>query len=179
MKRLSSDFEFAQYGLICRLVNVDDAEYILSLRTNPKLNKYIHTTECNLSLQKEWIRQYKERESLGIEYYFIFYYLCEPVGVCRIYDIKDDRGTVGSWICSPNISEELPLLTLIITRNILFEILDAKYDLFDVRINNKKVRKMHLLFGALQIKEDDINAYYVLDEDTYVINRDKILKYLI
>jgi hypothetical protein len=43
-KKLPSNYSDKKYGLNVRFVNEDDAEFILELRTNPNLNKYINPT---------------------------------------------------------------------------------------------------------------------------------------
>ena len=49
MIKLSSDFNLDKYGLHVRLVNEDDAEFIVSLRTDPKLSRFIHDTGNDVS----------------------------------------------------------------------------------------------------------------------------------
>ena len=73
MKKLPENFQIEKYGLSVRLVNEDDAELIIKLRTDPVLGKYIHATSPDIEQQRAWIRAYKKRESEGLEYYFIFY----------------------------------------------------------------------------------------------------------
>ena len=68
MIQLNSDFYLTRYGVDTRLVVESDAEFILSLRTDTFLTRFIHSTENNLEKQIEWIRNYKEREKEGREY---------------------------------------------------------------------------------------------------------------
>jgi len=65
---LDRDFSLNRYGLHVRLVNEDDAEYILNLRTDHKLGRFLSKTVNDLEVQKQWIRDYKKREALGLEY---------------------------------------------------------------------------------------------------------------
>ena len=39
------------------LITEDDAEMILKLRTDPKLNKFLSKTDSSIEKQKEWIRE--------------------------------------------------------------------------------------------------------------------------
>ena len=71
--KLDSDFTYEKYGLQLRFVNEDDAEFIIKLRTDPKLGKFIHSTSSDIEEQKKWIRAYKKREQAGTDYYFIFF----------------------------------------------------------------------------------------------------------
>ena len=52
-----------------RLVNIEDAEFIVNLRT--KKGEFLSTTSPDISKQKEWLLLYKEREKLKEEFYFI------------------------------------------------------------------------------------------------------------
>lgn len=62
MKKLENNFSLERYGLYVRLVLEDDAEFINSLRRDLKLSRFISPTEDNVDIQKEWIRNYKQRE---------------------------------------------------------------------------------------------------------------------
>ena len=179
MNKISQNFTLNKYNIQVRLVEETDAEFILKLRNNSQLNQFLHATDSNIEKQKEWINEYKKRELQRIEYYFIYYHNEIPIGVNRIYDIGKDRGTCGSWICKTGLSFELPVLTLIIVREILFDILNLKCDYFDVRKQNKKVIKTHLLFGAEQVNEDESNYYFTLSKKNFYENRDIILNMLI
>ena len=72
MKKLPSDFTLESYDIHTRLVNEDDAEFIIDLRTDKDLSRYIHDTSPDLDNQIQWIREYKKREAEGKEYYFIY-----------------------------------------------------------------------------------------------------------
>ena len=100
--KLDSDFTYEKYGLQLRFVNEDDAEFIIKLRTDPKLGKFIHSTSSDIEEQKKWIRAYKKREQAGTDYYFIFFKDGVPVGLNRLYWIKEDSYTSGSWVFSPD-----------------------------------------------------------------------------
>jgi hypothetical protein len=178
-KKLPSNYSDKKYGVDFRLVNEEDAEFIVKLRTDPQLNRFLHATDCSIEKQKEWIREYKKRESEGIDYYFYYSQDGTPIGVNRVYDIHDDRGTGGSWICQKGLSMELPIITFIILREIMFEQIDLEYDYFDVRKDNKQVIKMHLLFGADKIGEDELNYYYVISKEKFYRKSESILRMLI
>lgn len=171
MRTHSPDFEISKFGLRCRLVRESDAEFILSLRTDPNKNKYIHSTDSDIEKQREWIREYKKREDLSLEYYFIYEKDGTPIGVNRIYDIEDDHCTEGSWICLPLEDSSLTIATALIIRDIIFEIFDFDYDVFNVSIGNKKVKKFHLISGANIIREDSEQYYFLLDKGSYFKNR--------
>ena len=79
------DFPMKRYGISVRLVEEDDAEFILKLRTNRKLSRYLHKTDADIEKQIQWIRNYKKRELEGTEYYFLFYNDLQKIGVSYIF----------------------------------------------------------------------------------------------
>ena len=65
--KLDSNFTLNRYGLQVRLVNEDDAEYILKLRSDSKLGMFLSATQNDLEKQQQWIQNYKIKEALGLE----------------------------------------------------------------------------------------------------------------
>lgn len=178
MNKLPENYTLERYGLNVRLVDESDACFILSLRTNPKLSRFIHSTEANLDKQRQWIRDYKKREAEGKDYYFIYHQEGKPIGVNRISDIHDNWATGGSWVCVPGCDPKQSIATSMILREIMFEILKLEEDRFDVRKANRLVIKTHKMFGAHVIGESDIDYYFSLDKDSYFSNRQRIIKIL-
>lgn len=172
---LPSNFHGERYGLAFRLVDVGDAEYILSLRTDKRRARFIHETENDLAKQIEWIRSYKQREREGREYYFIYYLNDKPVGVNRVYNIYEYYGTIGSWICNPDNEPDTSFKTNILLYDLIFEYLKLDITLFDVRKANKHVWKVHKMFGAEQVGESEIDYYFTLFKADYFNRRKKIL----
>lgn len=175
MNKLPSNFETTGMGLTIRLVDERDVDYILSIRTNKFLTRFIHQTSDDRETQIEWIRKYKQRESEGREYYFIYLLDGKPVGVNRIYNIFEYYGTIGSWICNPDNEAEISLKTYILMFDMLFDQIKLDITIFDVRKVNKHVWKLHKLLGALSVGESEIDYYFTLDKSTYYKNRDIII----
>ena len=73
-----------------------DAQFILDLRTKEKA-KYLSKTDNNLDNQINWIKNYKNREKDGKEFYFVIENKeNEKIGLVRAYNIKDNSATSGS-----------------------------------------------------------------------------------
>lgn len=184
MNKLPENFEMDRYGLHVRLVNENDAEFILKLRTDPKLSQYIHSTDKDLEKQKEWIRHYKKREKEGKEYYLIFFRNNKPSGLNRIYNINRDIFTTGSWLFDPHSQFEDSILASIIGREIAFETLNMNLENgFDgVHVDNKKVIKFNKLIGLKETgRVWDIKGEYIamkLTKEDFLVNKQKLLKYL-
>jgi hypothetical protein len=173
---LPSDFTLERYGISVRLANENDSEFILKLRTNSILSRYLHPTENNLDIQKEWMRQYKFRETRGIDYYFIFSKDGQSYGLERIYDIEGDSFTHGSLVFAEDAPFGMSILADIITREIAFDDLELKHNYFDVRKGNINVRNYHLKFKPSFLREDDDNMFYVLEKEDFEKNKARFLK---
>ena len=167
MKKIDKDFHLSRYGIEARLVDELDADFILYLRTDSQLTRFIHSTENNLEKQIDWIRKYKEREKEGREYYFIYSKDGEPMGLSRAYNIFEYYCTAGSWLCKPNNDPKASLATYLLMHDVIFQDLGLDVTIFDVRKENKKVWKLHESFGAMRIGESDIDYYFSLFKDNY------------
>jgi len=166
------------FGLDVRLVREEDAEFILSLRTDERLTKNIHRTENDLSKHLEWFRKYKIREQEGRDYYFIYLKNGKPIGLNRIYNIHEYYGTPGSWLCRSDNDSNVSLATYFFAREIQFQMLGLDLLVYDVRKANKKVWKMHKMLGAIQVGESDIDYYFTMNKADYYAKRDIVLKML-
>ncbi len=178
MKTLSECFEHVAYGVHVRLVVEEDAPFILKLRTDEKLSRFLHSTDADIEKQVAWIRSYKERERQGLDYYFIYSVNGVPFGVNRIYDITEKQGTAGSWICRPGTDVEHSVASLLILRDILFETLELEFDVFDVRKGNKHVQRMHKMMGARQVGETELDYLYRLSKADYLLARKNVIELL-
>ena len=178
MKQFDFSVFEQRYAIQVRLVEETDAEFIVKLRTDLKLSRFIHVTDDSVEKQRDWIREYKKREATGKDFYFLFAKDGMAFGVNRIYDIQSDRATSGSWVCQKGLPFDLPVLSLIIEYEILFEQLQHDCSYFEVRKQNKKVIKINLMLGAEQVSEDDLDYFFVLRKEKFYENRDYILKLL-
>lgn len=175
---LPSDFTLCRFGLTVRFVNENDVPFILELRTNAKLSRYLHPTENNISKQLIWVKNYKIREAKGQDYYFIFFKEGAPIGLSRIYDIHDTWATGGSWICRPGLTPDISIATNIITREIIFDVLSVGEERFDVRKANKQVIKLHKMLGAEIIGETDMDYLFCLKKEVFKANVIKLIRLL-
>lgn len=173
---LTKGFTLNRYGLDVRYVNEDDAEFIIDLRTDPKLSRYINATKPDIQAQKDWILKYKERESQGLDYYFIFEKNGIKLGLCRIYDIKQNEFTVGSWLFSPDAPKGAAILADIITREIAYESFPDKKLYFDVRKDNINVLRYQAAFHPEIIEEDDLSIYYTQSKELFNKTKRMILR---
>lgn len=177
---LPENFHIEKFGLYCRLVTEKDASFILKLRTDKNLSKYIHSTPNDINKQIEWIREYKKRERLGLEYYFVFEKNNLAIGLNRIYNISGNTFTTGSWLFVSSALFESSIISAILTRDIAFFNLMLEYeDGFDgCHIDNKKVIRFNKMIGLKETgRKYDNNGEYItmsLSKNDYENNRNKI-----
>lgn len=182
MTKLPENFELDRYGLHVRLVREEDAEFILKLRLDPQNARFIHDTNPSIIEQNKWISQYKRREQMGGEYYFLFELGGVPQGVYRIYNRHEDWCVTGSWVFSSDADKYSAIKSLIITHEIVFNNLKHAYvyDMDGVNLENVGVIKIMKLIGGKfsTIRLDAKGKYqtlYIYAEDFYK-NRPLLLK---
>jgi RimJ/RimL family protein N-acetyltransferase len=157
--------------LYLRLVNENDAEFILSLRLNPNLNQYLSVVSEDLAQQIAWINQYKQREAQGVDYYFVVVdKRLGDLGVVRVYDIDyaTCSFTWGSWILKEGRPKYAALETAILVYEFAFNELGMLIAKFDVRNQNSKVINFHQRFGCSLLKSSLTDTFFELTKVMYI-----------
>ena len=165
-------------NIVLRLVEEEDSEFILNLRTNELKQKYISSTKNSLAEQVTWIKNYKSREKIGDEMYFIAIdENDEKFGLYRIYKINTGLPEIGSWVSKPGYKKFTNSILLdVMIKDYVFVKLNFVRLQFEVRKENISVNNYHKLFGPQKIGEDELNNYYILERTTFENNVGKILK---
>jgi hypothetical protein len=169
-----------KYGCHFRLVDVEDAEFILLLRNNKKLSKHLSPTSTDIEVQKSWIKNYKIREKNGKEFYFI---CLSPdkkfkLGLNRIYNFNREKFEIGSWLFSKQSEAGNSIICDLFSRTLAFEVLNFNICVFEVRKENKSVVNYHRRFSPKIVNEDDLNYYFELDFPNFEKQRNKLLNIL-
>jgi len=164
---------FGKYKI--RYVDIEDAEFILDLRTDPELSKFLNATEYDINKQIEWIKNYKIKEANGQEHYFLMEVEDNKLGVYRIYDIKDDSVTYGSWLFKPSNEYKAPIVMDIFIKDFIFNNLRKNILFFDVRKGNNKVLRYHSFFNPQKIGEDELKFYFKIEKENYFKIREKFI----
>ncbi|MCY4047887.1 MAG: GNAT family N-acetyltransferase [Candidatus Dadabacteria bacterium] len=121
-----------------RLVEEADAEFIVRLRTDPELGRYLFPTDPSVQKQREWLADYKKREADGVEYYYIIFRNEDEkrCGTVRLF-IEEDHFEWGSLILNgdktPTSSIEMALF-----------ICQAGFEVFGFQKASCKVHKDNL-----------------------------------
>lgn len=154
---------------------VEDAAFVLDLRTNKTLNKHLSPTQNDLDKQVQFIQNYKK--SLQDFYFVICDKNHESLGVVRIYDIREDSFCWGSWIIKPDAPSYTAIESALLIYDFAFYALHYKQSHFDVRKGNSKVISFHQKLGAEMVSEDDLNFYFIYKKQTYLSIREKYKKF--
>ena len=162
-----------------RTVTTEDAEFIYNMRQNQDKTKYLSKVIGTVNSQKEWIKNYKQREEKKKEFYFVIESKDkEKLGLVRMYDFQDNSFCLGSWL----IKEDAPKSTAIESALQIYEFgfysLGFEKSHFDVRKENDKVIAFHQRFGAKIIDEDELNYFFNFEKSDYEITKEKYKRYL-
>lgn len=177
MKAITPDFTLDRYGLHVRLVNENDSEFIVRIRTNEKLGRYIHDTSNNIDNQLAWFREYKKREEKGQDYYFMFELPDgKRLGTERIYDITDTSFVTGSWVFDQEAPYGAAFLGDIITHEIAYELYPDKVHLHDIKKENHNVLRYAQLFKPKIIRETEDTIYFKNEKEDFYVAAEKLLK---
>lgn len=182
MTQLPSNFELDRYGLHCRLVTENDAEFIVSLRTDPIKSKFLSTTSNDIEAQQSWIKNYKEREVNGKDYYFMYEYNGKKAGVNRLYEIEGNHFIHGSWLFANDVPPYCALAAAVIAREIAYDILglDIEIDTAGIHKDNVDVlqfaRYMGCIFDGSVIRHGEEFLTSYLTKKMFENSKSKILK---
>lgn len=178
--KLSCDLKVSSCkNIVLTLAEVEDAEFILSLRHNGKLNRYVSQVSPDLDVQKEWLISYKKREAMRTEFYFIIRDLNNnPLGTVRLYDFQSGSFCWGSWMVAPDSPRKTAIESALSVYEFAFYTLGFKRSHFDVRNNNQKVIDFHKRMGAEEAHSNELDTFFIYKKETYKNTRDKYLSFL-
>jgi hypothetical protein len=150
-------------SLILRDAELEDSDFLLSLRLDPLKSRFLSQTSPCKEDQIAWMRHYKARSDQA--YFIIEDRLSERLGCVRMYDPTPTSFVWGSWLivdgAAPHVALESALLIYSYARRLGFK--TAK---LDVRQKNKNVWKFHeRVFGAVLVRQDRIDRFYELDDN--------------
>jgi len=160
-----------------RLVEEEDASFIVGLRNNPKLNRYLSQTSASVDNQINWIRNYKIKEQNNEEFYFIVFENGLRKGLYRLYHINSASFTIGSWLFDSCENKNLPILTDLLMGDIGIYGLNKPVLLFDVRKDNRKVIRYHALKNPLLYTVDELNYWYLLRVEEWETSKTNVMSY--
>lgn len=138
-----------------RLAKISDAEYILSLRLNTDLNRYISPTDPSIQMQRDWLAEYKNKELAETEYYFIISKNAnaQPCGTVRMYYITRTSFEWGSIILDGNKTRTAAIEAVLFIYSIAFDLLKLEKSLFTAHKGNLRAVSLYAKMNARIIGE--------------------------
>ena len=163
-------------SIFFREVAIDDAEFIIELRTDLEKSKHLSVTSDDIDKQRNFISGYLSGQ---VDYYFVISdWNKQSLGTIRIYDIQADSFCWGSWILSKEAPSNAAIESALLIYDFAFFSLHYLKSHFDVRKENQRVVEFHKRFGASIVSEDDLNFYFQYDRDAYISVRHKYRRFL-
>lgn len=142
------DLSLSGFRFRLRPVARGDAAFIVALRTDPELGRYLHVTSPRVEDQEAWIAAYEERPG---DYYFIVEDLQDGslVGAIGLYDVGVERpgeAEWGRWLIHPRSVAAVESALLIY--RMAFEELGLRQVYCRTVAENAKVVSFHDSSGA-------------------------------
>lgn len=158
-----------------RFVEEADAEFILSLRTDEKYNKHLSPVRQDLEAQEIWIRNYKKDEAAREQFYFIIERLDGTrCGTVRVYDLRPDSFSWGSWILNEEKTRFAAIESAFLVYDFGFGDLGFDKCHFEVRKGNSKVISFHEKMGARQVGETGLENLYEITKQAVYESRKRL-----
>ena len=161
--------------LAFRNAGVQDAAFILSLRTDAEKSRYLSAVSGELAEQEAWLERYG---AVDDQAYFIIEYLDEPIGTVRLYDPQGDSFCWGSWILKNTRPSQAAMESALMVYAYGVDHLGFKAAHFDVRKGNERVWQFHERFGAHRTLETDLDYIYRIDAEAIATSRQRYRRYL-
>jgi RimJ/RimL family protein N-acetyltransferase len=146
--------------LVFRDAAVDDAGFILGLRTDELKSRHLSRTSGALADQQAWLAGYGQRDG---EVYFVIESLAgEKLGTVRLYDAQGDSFCWGSWILSDAAPSSAAIESALMVYAYALDTLGFTNAHFQVNLANERVCAFHERFGAQRVSQDDVEIEYTL-----------------
>jgi RimJ/RimL family protein N-acetyltransferase len=132
-----------------RPVEVEDAAFILELRTDPERSRYLHPVANDLDAQRRWIEFYFERPG---DYYFVIENrdTGQREGTAGIYNIDRIFAEWGRWIVRAESRAAIESAGLIY--RVGFEVLGLESMYCRTSVENVPAVQFHRSFGLERIR---------------------------
>jgi RimJ/RimL family protein N-acetyltransferase len=161
--------------LVFRDARIDDAEFILSLRTDEKKSRYLNATSLDIDMQRAWLASYSSKND---QVYFIIEYQNEAIGTVRLYDARENSFCWGSWILKDGRPSHAAMESALMVYAYAVDCLGFQAAHFDVRKGNERVWQFHERFAARRTAETDLDYFYTVDFSSIQASRMRYLKFL-
>lgn len=152
-----------------------DAEFILSLRTDPVKARFLSMTSNDLGAQRAWLRRYASGSDQA---YFIIEHAGAAIGTVRLYDPRETSFCWGSWILADGRPQQAAMESALMVYAYAVDHLGFRSAHFDVRKGNERVWQFHERFGACRVRETEQDYLYELSYEAICESRRKYQRFL-
>lgn len=161
--------------LTFRDATVEDACFILSLRTDAEKSRYLSAVSSDLADQQTWLARYAQADDQA---YFIIEHQDAPIGTVRLYDPQGLSFCWGSWILKSGRPSHAAMESALMVYAYAVDHLGFRAAHFDVRKGNERVWQFHERFGARRVAESELDYDYMLDIETITSSRQRYQRFL-
>ena len=144
---MKHEIEISGYSINLRPVRIEDSGFIIELRNDSKLNKYLHEGASDIKSQMDWIYNYFKIKN---DYYFVIEKIegGKPIGLIGIYDMKNSKAEWGRWILKEG--NNFAVESVLLLYRIAFKILNLEKIFCRTLLSNKSVISFHDSCGLKQ-----------------------------
>lgn len=139
-------------AVVLRNVRVEDAQFILSLRLDPRRSRYVSPVDPDVDKQRDWIRRYLQSE--GQAYFLICDKAGEALGTVRVYDAQGESFSWGSWMTKEGAAASVAVEAAVLVYRMATSCWGFRAAHFQVHRANTSVVAFHEKFGAYRIWEN-------------------------
>ena len=173
------DYKLEGRYVTLRSVEESDAEFILSVRNDPRISKYLPPLNVTVEQQRQWIS--KQRADKDSFYFLMESPMGEALGSISVYDISDGTAETGRFCSFGDPASNIE--SCIILNDFCFDVIGIKTIHIWVYENNKPVISLNQSFGYewIENKMDPKGEPYkvgILTKDNWQAKREKIVKRL-
>ena len=158
-----------------RNAGVEDAAFILSLRTDSEKARYLSTVSVDIADQQAWLALYASSDDQA---YFIIEYQGDAIGTVRLYDPQGASFCWGSWILSNKRPSQAAMESAPMVYAYAVDHLGFQSAHFDVRKGNERVWQFHERFGAQRTEEAGLDYFYRLAAGAIATARQRYPRFL-
>lgn len=139
---MDHNIEIKGFRVRLRPVRLGDVKFILSLRTDPDLSRFLNPVSSSYERQTAWLQQYFEAEN---DYYFVIEDLttAEPEGLVALYNFHSHKSCAewGRWVLKKRSIRAVESALLIY--RVAFNIFDLKSIYCVTMAENSRVVSFH------------------------------------
>ena len=147
--------------------DIKDTNFILKLRTDVKLSKFINPTSIKKKKQIAWFKEYLLRRKNKKEYYFIFQLNLKKLGFARIIHVKKDTFHFGGWVLENNTKPWISIESCLAIYEYAFNKLLYNNCLLWINLRNINVIKYHKSLGASYVKKTQKEVFLKFTKNKY------------